>query len=127
MLAERKGRKGLGWFGVIAAGIVLTGCASGFSAQDDVRIVAKPDGLYLMARSPAIARSMCIASGLDAARVEGRMFAEGRTFLVGDTGRYSRGVQGCQMAVRNIIVCADGDGRCLLHEERHAREGAFHQ
>jgi hypothetical protein len=29
--------------------------------------------------------------------------------------------------VRHIIVCADEDGACLAHEERHRVEGAFHR
>jgi hypothetical protein len=34
-------------------------------------------------------------------------------------------VRGCY-TVRRIIVCADEDGACLAHEERHKVEGAYH-
>ncbi len=92
--------------------VLLTGCVAGFSAPEDLRIVAKPEGLYLMTRSTGMARSVCIASGFDAARAEGRLFADGRPFSVND-GRFGSGTQGCQMQVRTFTVCQEGDAACL--------------
>jgi hypothetical protein len=34
-------------------------------------------------------------------------------------------VTGCH-TIRHIIVCTEDDTACLLHEERHRAEGAFH-
>lgn len=101
--------------------MLLTGCAAGFSAPEDLRIVAKPEGLYLMTRSTAVARSVCVASGFDAARAEGRLFADGRPFSVND-GRFGSGTQGCQIQVRTFTVCQEGDAACLRGEGPRAQE-----
>jgi hypothetical protein len=98
------------------AALLSAGCTTAFSSPEDVRVVASGDGVYLLARSTAVARSVCIASGFDAARAEGRRFAEGRAFAPGDRG--AGGTQGCYMAVRDLIVCQEGDNRCLGREER---------
>ena len=82
-----------------------------------MRIVARPEGLYLMTRSTAMARSVCIASGFDAARAEGRLFADGRS------GGFGTGTQGCQMQVRTFTVCQDGDAACLQRSCRMMRRG----
>ena len=102
-----------------ALAMLLTGCATGYSAPDDLRIVAKPEGLYLMTRSTAMARSVCVASGFDAARAEGRLFADGRSFSVND-GRFGSGTQGCQMQIRTFTVCQEGDAACLSGETSRA-------
>ncbi|HET8575756.1 MAG TPA: hypothetical protein VFO18_01560 [Methylomirabilota bacterium] len=94
--------------------LLLAGCAAGFSAPDDLRIVARPEGLYLMTRSTAMARSVCIASGFDAARAEGRLFADGRAFSV--NSGFTSATQGCQMDVRTFTVCQEGDAACLRGE-----------
>jgi hypothetical protein len=104
------------WLGSIAVGaLLLSGCAGAMTGEEDVRVVATADGLYLLTRSPAMARSMCIASGLDAARVEGRLFAEGRRFSMNDNFAPS-GTQGCQMQPRSLVICQEGDGRCVIAE-----------
>ena len=117
-------------FGFVMLGLVLTGCASGFSAAGDVRVIAKPHGIYVVTKSAEMARSVCIASapatGYQVAQLDGRMLADGREVALTDGGG-GGGAPGCQAQVRNIIVCAEGDDRCLRHEERHAHEGAFHQ
>jgi hypothetical protein len=94
----------------------LAGCAGSFAAPEDMRIIARPEGLYLMTRSTAMARSVCIASGFDAARAEGRLFADGRASGFG--GR----TQGCQMQVRTFTVCQEGDAACLLGDGTRNRE-----
>jgi hypothetical protein len=85
------------------------------TGDNDVRVVATVDGLYLFTRSPAMARSMCIASGLDAARAEGRLFAEGRRVSTIDAFAPS-GTQGCQMQPRSLVICQEGDARCASGE-----------
>jgi hypothetical protein len=89
------------------------------TGEEDVRVVATGAGLYLLTRSPAMARSMCIASGLDAARVEGRLFAEGRRFPTNDNF-FPSGTQGCQMQPRSLIICQEGDARCVVAESTPA-------
>ncbi len=106
-------RRGLVLAALTAA---LTGCAGSFAAPEDMRLIARPDGLYLMTRSTAMARSVCIASGFDAARAEGRLFADGRASSFG--GR----TQGCQMQVRTFTVCQEGDAACLLGERPGDKE-----
>ena len=98
----------------------LAGCsAAGFSGQD-VRLRTSGDTLYILARSGNVSRNVCSSLGGDVARAEGRWAAaEGRTIRLGR-------VEGCH-TVRHIIVCADEDGACLAHEERHRVEGAFHR
>jgi hypothetical protein len=108
------------WLGSIAVGALLvSGCAGAMTGDEDVRVVATADGLYLLTRSPAMARSMCIASGLDAARAEGRLFAEGRRFSTNDNFSPS-GTQGCQMQPRSLVICQEGDGRCVIAESAPA-------
>lgn len=117
-------------YGFVMLSLALTGCASGFSAPSDLRVIAKADGIYVITRSAELARSVCIASasasGYQVARLGDRRLADGRGLALADAGS-GGGAPGCQVQVRNIIVCAEGDDRCLRHEERHAREGAFHQ
>ncbi|HSE04110.1 MAG TPA: hypothetical protein VLK35_08170 [Methylomirabilota bacterium] len=96
------------------------GCSSaGFSGQD-VRLHTSGNTLYVLARSSDVSRSFCASLGGDVAFAEGRWAAaEGRTIQLGR-------VAGCH-TVRHIIVCAEEDGACLDHEERHMVEGAFHR
>jgi hypothetical protein len=102
--------------GTAAVGaLLLSACAGAMTGDEDVHVVATEDGLYLLTRSPAMARSMCIASGLDAARAEGRLFAEGRRFSMNDNFSPS-GTQGCQMQPRSLVICPAGDGRCTIAE-----------
>lgn len=109
------------WLGSIALGALLaSGCAGAITGEEDVRVVATGDGLYLLTRSPAMARSMCIASGLDAARAEGRLFAEGRRVSMGDNNFSPSGTQGCQMQPRTLVICQEADGRCLIAESATA-------
>lgn len=98
----------------------LAGCsAAGFSGQD-VQLRTSGDTLYILARSGNVSRNVCSSLGGDVVRAEGRWAAaEGRTIRLGR-------VEGCH-TVRHIIVCADEDGACLAHEERHRVEGAFHR
>jgi hypothetical protein len=98
--------------------MLLAGCAAGFAAPEDLRIVAGPEGLYLMTRSTAVARSVCIASGFDAARVEGRLFADGRSFSA--NSGFTSATQGCQMQIRTFTVCQEGDAACLSGEMSRA-------
>jgi len=94
-------------------------CSSaGFSAED-VHLRARGDTLYVLARSSDVSRNVCASLGGDIARAEGRFAAAEGPAL--QPGR----VTGCY-TVRRIIVCADEDGACLAHEERHRLEGAFH-
>jgi hypothetical protein len=116
-------------FGLAMLGLALTGCASGFSAEGDLRVIAKPNGIYVVTKSAELARSVCIASapatGYQVARLDDRRLADSRGVSLTDGGS-GGGAPGCQGLVRSLIVCAEGDDRCLRHEERHAREGAFH-
>jgi hypothetical protein len=99
----------------LAGALLLSGCAAVLAGDEDVRVVATGDGLYLFTRSPAMARSMCIASGLDAARAEGRLYAEGRSVAVNDS-TFGSGTQGCQMQPRSLVICQEGDARCVSGE-----------
>lgn len=101
----------LRWLGVGMAGLLLSGCAGALTGPEDLRVTTTSDGLYLFTRSTAVARSVCIASGLDAARAEGRLFAEGRPYL-GDDIRFASGIQGCQMQPRSLIICQEGAAGC---------------
>jgi predicted small secreted protein len=98
----------------------IAGCSTaGFSGQD-VQLRTSGDTLYVLARSQGVSRNFCASLGGDVARAEGRWAAtEGRTMQLGR-------VAGCH-TVRHIIVCSDEDGACLVHEERHKVEGAFHR
>jgi len=105
--------------------LLLAGCTSAFSGQDGMRVVVKPDAIYVVMPAPAAAQTMCVAAGLRSQDLDGRSLAAGGGITLTDVG--VGGVAGCQGRVRSVIVCANGDERCLRHEERHAREGAFHQ
>jgi hypothetical protein len=89
--------------------------------SEDLRVTATDDGLYLFTRSTAIARSVCIASGLDAARAEGRLFAEGRRPQVVNDLRTSSGIQGCQMQPRTLIICQEGAAGCVPGDGQRAQ------
>ena len=102
----------LRWIDLGMAGLLLSGCAGTLSDAEDLRVTAADDGLYLFTRSTAIARSVCIASGLDAARVEGRLFAEGRRPQAVNDLRSASGIQGCQMQPRSLIICQEGAAGC---------------
>jgi outer membrane murein-binding lipoprotein Lpp len=108
------------WLGLVAVGaLLLSGCAGALTGDEDVRVIATGEGLYLFTRSPAMARSMCIAAGLDAARAEGRLFAEGRRFSMNDNF-FASGTQGCQMQPRSLVICQEGDARCAIAESSPA-------
>ena len=100
--------------------LAAAGCSSvGFSGED-VRLKARGDTLYVLARSGDVSRNFCASLGGDVARAEARWAAagDGRTMQLGR-------VAGCH-TVRHIIVCSEEDVACLGHEERHRVEGAFH-
>ena len=103
---------------LLAVGV--SGCSSaGFSAHD-VKLRARGDTLYLVARSGNVSRNLCASLGGDIMRAEGRPAAgEGHTIQLDR-------VIGCY-TVRHIIVCPEEDLACLAHEERHRLEGAFHR
>ena len=105
--------------------LLLAGCTSAFSGQDGMRVVVKPNVIYVVMPAPAPARTMCVAAGLRTPDIDGRSLAAGGGIILTDVGVGA--AAGCQGRVRSVIVCAKGDERCLRHEERHAREGAFHQ
>jgi hypothetical protein len=95
-------RMRLGWIGLGMAGLLLSGCAGTVSGAEDLRVTTRGDGPYLFTRSTAMARSVCIAAGLDAARVEGR------PLQLGNDVPFESGIQGCQMQPRNLIICQEG-------------------
>jgi hypothetical protein len=100
--------------------LAATGCTSAGFSGEDVRLHARGDTLYVMARSGNVSRNLCASLGGDVARAEGRWAAgEGRTMQLGR-------VAGCH-TVRHVIVCSDEDAACVAHEERHRTEGAFHR
>jgi hypothetical protein len=102
---------------VLAVG--TTGCSTTFSGQD-VYLHTAGDTLYVFARSQGVSRGLCASLGGDVTRAEARWASnEGRTMQLGR-------VSGCY-TVRHVIVCTEGDGACVAHEERHRSEGAFHQ
>ena len=105
--------------------LLLAGCTSAFSGQDGMRVVVKPDAIYVVMPAPAAARTMCVAAGLRSPDLDGRSLAASGGVTLTDVG--IGGATGCQGRVPSVIVCASGDERCMRHEERHAREGAFHQ
>jgi hypothetical protein len=107
------------WLGVGMLGLLLSGCAGALADPDDLRVTTTDEGLYLFTRSSAVARSVCIASGLDAARAEGRLFAEGRPQAMSAFSSGS-GIQGCQMQPRSLIICQEGDAGCLAGSEPQA-------
>jgi hypothetical protein len=101
----------LRWISLGMASLLLAACAGTLSDSEDLRVAATDDGLYLFTRSTAVARSVCIASGLDAARPEGRLFAEGQPYVVDDLHTASD-IQGCQMQPRSLIICREGAAGC---------------
>jgi hypothetical protein len=119
-VADRKMRRR--WIGLGMAGLLLTGCAGTLPNSEDLSFATTNEGLYLFTRSTAIARSVCIASGLDAARAEGRLFAEGRRPQPTTDLRIASGIQGCQMQPRALIVCQEGAVGCIPFEERSAKK-----
>lgn len=112
-------------FLAVALPLLLAGCSSAFSGQDGMRVVVKPNAIYVVMPGPVAARTMCVAAGMRSPGLEGRSLAAGGEMTLTDVGVGA--AAGCQGQVRSVIVCSNGDARCLLHEERHAREGAFHQ
>jgi hypothetical protein len=95
-------RMRLGWIGLGMAGLLRSGCAGALTDTEDLRVTTTSEGLYLFTRSTPVARSACIASGLDAARVEGR------PLQLGNDVPFESGIQGCEMQPRNLIICQDG-------------------
>jgi hypothetical protein len=104
-------RTWLRWIGVGMASLLLSGCAGALVDPEDLRVTTTSEGLYLFTRSTGVARSVCIASGLDAARAEGQLFAEGRPHRGSDLG-FASGIQGCQMQPRSLIICQEGAAGC---------------
>jgi len=96
----------LRWIGLGVTGLLLSGCAGPLTGPEDLRITTTSEGLYLFTRSTAVARSVCIAAGLDAARVEGR------PLQLGNAVRFESGIQGCQMQPRSLIICQEGAAGC---------------
>ncbi len=88
------------------AGLLFSGCAETLSDSQDLRVTATHDGLYFLTRSTAVARSICIAAGLDAARVEGR------PLRLGNDVPFESGIQGCQIQPRSLIICVEGAAGC---------------
>lgn len=115
--------------GTFLLAVLVAGCAP-FSVhgQSDPWDPVRTTGEYrevsvVFTHTSEGARSLCGKAGLDLARTEGVKFAEG--------GHWSSGfgavrVKGCYVPLRDLIVCAWGDQRCLEHEYRHAREGLVH-
>ena len=104
--------------------LLLVGCTSAYSGPDGMRVVVKPNAIYMVVQGPVAARATCVAAGMRAPGPGGPVLVASQGITVSDGGT---GAAGCQGLVRSVIVCTDGDDRCLRHEERHAREGAFHQ
>jgi hypothetical protein len=101
--------------------VASMGCEKLKDEQHTVRgvtVSATKDVVYLRTASSDIARAICSHVGLDLASVEGRGFAAG--------GAMAR-TQGCFVRAIALIICADGDAACLAHEEKHRRDGQFHQ
>jgi hypothetical protein len=93
------------------------GCSAASSSSEDVRLHARGDTLYVLARSSDVSRGVCASLGGDVARAEGRWApADGRSMELGR-------VWGCY-TVRRIVVCPENDGACLSLDERHRGEQA---
>jgi hypothetical protein len=107
----------------VAFPLLLAGCTSAYSGPDGMRVVVRSNVIYMIMPGPAATRTMCAAAGMPAPGLNRTMLAAANGPTVSDAGT---GAVGCQGLVRNVIVCATGDEFCLRHEERHAREGAFH-
>ena len=119
-------RPGTRIFRLLAAALplLLAGCTSAYSGPDGMRVVVRPNAIYVVMPGPAAARTMCVAAGMRTPGLDGPMLTAANGSTLSDAGT---GAAGCQGLVRSVIVCASGDERCVRHEERHAREGAFHQ
>src|SRR4029453_8610496 len=90
--------------------LAASGCTTAGFSGEDVRLHARGDTLYVMARSGNVGRNLCASLGGHVARAEGRWAAdEGRTIPLGR-------VAGCH-TVRHIIVCSDEDAVCGAPEE----------
>jgi hypothetical protein len=107
----------------VALPLLLAGCTSAYSGPEGMRVVVRPNAIYVVMPGPAAARTMCVAAGMRAPGLDGPMLTAAIGPTLSDAGS---GAAGCQGLVRSVIVCATGDERCVRHEERHAREGAFH-
>lgn len=107
----------------MALPLLLSGCASAYSGPDGMRVVVRPNAIYMVMPGPVAARTMCVAAGMRTPGLNGPMLTASEGVSLSDAGT---GAAGCQGLVRSVIVCATGDERCVRHEERHAREGAFH-
>ena len=107
----------------VAFSLLLVGCTGAFSGPDGTRVVVRPNTIYMVVPGPAAAHTMCVLAGLRTPGLDRPMLTAANGNTLSDAGP---GTPGCQGLVRSVIVCADGDERCLRHEERHAREGAFH-
>jgi hypothetical protein len=107
----------------VALPLLLAGCTSAYSGPDGMRVVVRSNAIYMIMPGPAAARTMCVAAGLRAPGLDRAMLTAATGPTLSDAGP---GAVGCQGLVRSVIVCATGDEFCLRHEERHAREGAFH-
>lgn len=103
--------------------LLLAGCTSAYSGPDGMRVVVRQNAIYMIMPGPEATRTMCVAAGMRAPGLDGPMLAAANGLTLSDAGMRAAG---CQGLVRSVIVCATGDERCLRHEERHAREGAFH-
>ena len=85
--------------------------------KDDLRLIVRADGLYVMASETAAVRSACASFGM----------RETQPTDSAASGSDAAGQLSCFVGARHIIVCAEGDDACRAHEERHAREGHFHR
>lgn len=105
---------------LLALGVlVLSGCGTANFSVHDLRLEAAGNTLYVFTRSKDVSRNFCSSLGGDVSRAETRLAStDSRTIRVGR-------VTGCH-TVRHVIVCAEGDVACLAHEERHRRDGDFH-
>jgi len=103
--------------------LLLVGCTSAFSGPEGMRVVVKSNAIYMVVSGPVEARTTCVAAGMKSPGPGSPVLVASYGTTLSDGGR---GAAGCQGLVRSVIVCTEGDDRCLRHEERHAREGAFH-
>ncbi len=103
---------------------LLAGRGSASSGPNGIRVVVRRDAIYMIVPVPAAARAMCVAAGMGAPGLDRPVLMAAGQPTASDGGAAAAG---CRGLVRSVIVCANGDERCLRHEERHAREGAFHQ
>ena len=114
---RRRAVVGLAGAGLL--GLLASGCGTFTYSGEDLRVKTAGDTLYLLARSAGVSRNLCAGLGGDAARVAApSMGGDTRTMQLAQ-------LDGCY-TVRHIIVCSDGDGACLAHEEQHREVGAFH-